>query len=101
MDPDRTGGPATDELLRDVLGTLAATVPVSEDAYQEVRAEWTRRQRRRRRLGLLVATLLVVVADVVGLWALNRSDPGEHLIFDEREPTSQHDDQLAPRVGQP
>lgn len=91
----------TDDRLRDVLDTLAAQVPVSPDAYQEVRAEWSRRQRRRRRLALLIAVVLVLLADVVGLWALNRAEPGGYLIFDDRSPSGQQEEQPVRRVGQP
>ena len=63
----------SDELVRDVLESLAAQVTVSPDAYHEVRSEWVRRQRRRRRLGVIVAIVLVVLADIVGVWALNLS----------------------------
>ncbi|CAA9371468.1 MAG: hypothetical protein AVDCRST_MAG32-552 [uncultured Nocardioides sp.] len=88
------------ELLRETLDTLASHVRVTPGAYHQVRAEWIRRQRRRRRLGVLTATLLVALADAVGLWALNRSDTGNHLIFDDRPP-SQHREPVSPRIGQP
>jgi len=100
MAPD-SSGPGTDEKLRDVLDTLAAGVPISADAYQEVRAEWTRRQRRRRRLAVIVAAVIVLVADVVGLWALNRSDNGGHLIFEDRPPATQPDGPPVRPAGQP
>jgi len=90
----------SDELVRDVLESLAAQVTVSPDAYHEVRSEWVRRQRRRRRLGVLVAIVLVVLADVVGVWALNRSDTGDSVIFDNRNPTQPYDSPV-PHVGQP
>jgi hypothetical protein len=90
----------TDEILRDVLGALADEVAVSPGAYHHVRAEWVRRQRRRKRLGVIVAILLVTLADLAGLWALNRADTGRSLIFDDRAPTGQHP-QPVPRVGQP
>ena len=93
------GGPS-DDLVRDVLETLAAQVSVSPDAYHEVRAEWVRRQRRRKRLGVLIAIVLVALADLVGLWALNRADTGGSLIFDDHAPVQRHD-QPVPRVGQP
>jgi hypothetical protein len=89
-----------DELVRDVLESLAAQVTISPDAYHEVRSEWVRRQRRRRRLGVLVAIVLVVLADVVGVWALNRSDTGDSVIFDNRTPTQPYDSPV-PHVGQP
>jgi len=95
------GGPGTDEKLRDVLGALAAGVPISADAYQEVRAEWTRRQRRRRRLAVIIAVVIVLVADVVGLWALNRSENGGQLIFDDRPPATQPGQPPVQPAGQP
>ncbi len=97
----------SDELVRDVLESWAAQVAVSPDAYHQVRAEWVRRQRRRRRLGVVVAIVLVLLADIVGLWALNRSDTGDSVIFDNRAPApTQLDDarpseRPVPRIGQP
>lgn len=94
-------GPAeSDELLRDVLSSWASSVPVSPDAYHSVRAEWVRRQRRRKRLGVLTATLLVAVADLVGLWALNNSDTDGSLMFDDRPP-AERQEPSTPRIGQP
>jgi hypothetical protein len=95
-----TGAPGSDQVVRDVLGALADRVTISPDAYHDVRAEWVRRQRRRKRLGILVAILLVVVADVVGLWALNRSDSGGAVIFDQHAP-AEPDQAPVPRLGQP
>lgn len=96
----REGGTASDELLRDVLETLASQVSVSPDAYHEVRAEWVRRQRRRKRLGVVIAIVLIALADLIGLWSLNRAETGGSVIFDDRTP-AQHDEQPVPRVGQP
>ena len=90
----------SDELVRDVLESLAARVAVSPDAYHQVRSEWVRRQRRRKRLGVLVAIVLVVLADVVGVWALNRSDTGDSVIFDNGSPTQRRDNPV-PQLGQP
>ena len=96
----RQGGTASDELLRDVLEALASQVSVSPDAYHEVRAEWVRRQRRRKRLGVVIAIALIALADLFGLWALNQTETGGSVIFDDRTP-AHHDDETVPRVGQP
>ncbi|MFF4828968.1 hypothetical protein ACFY20_39710 [Streptomyces sp. NPDC001312] len=57
--------------LRDTLDSLASTVVPSPNAYARARTEWQRRDRRRRSVMLVLAVLIVAVADVVGLWALN------------------------------
>ncbi|WP_419994925.1 hypothetical protein [Streptomyces boninensis] len=57
--------------LRDTLDSLASTTQPSPDAYARARAEWQRRDRRRRLIMLVLAVLTVIVADVVGLWALH------------------------------
>ncbi|NGO70774.1 hypothetical protein G5C65_20940 [Streptomyces sp. SB3404] len=57
--------------LRDTLDSLASTTKPSPNAYVRARAEWQRRDRRRRLVMLVLAVLTVVVADVVGLWALH------------------------------
>jgi hypothetical protein len=90
----------SDELVRDVLESLAAQVTVTPDAYHRVRSEWVRRQRRRKRLGVLVAIVLVVLADIVGIWALNRSDTGDSVIFNNQGPSGVYDSPV-PNVGQP
>ena len=89
-----------DRMVRDVLDALAEQVTISPDAYHDVRAEWVRRQRRRKRLGILVAIVLVVLADVVGLWALDRSEPGSTVIFDRHTPGEPHESPV-PRLAQP
>ncbi|MEV6106156.1 hypothetical protein AB0M28_15765 [Streptomyces sp. NPDC051940] len=60
-----------ENLLRDTLDSLASTTNPSPDAYVRARAEWQRRDRRRRLVMLALAVLIVVVADIVGLWALH------------------------------
>lgn len=54
----------------------------------------------RKRLGIVVASALIVVADVVGLWALNRSDSGPALIFEQHAPANPVQTPT-PRFGQP
>lgn len=73
---------STEERLRDALGTLASGVTVSSDAYRGVQAEWRRRERRRRRTAAAVATALILLADGVGLWALNQASDSDQVIFD-------------------
>ena len=63
--------------LRETLDSLATTVVASPDAYAKARSEWQRRDRRRRFVMLVLTLLIVAVADVIGLWALNSfADPG-------------------------
>lgn len=57
--------------LRETLDSLASTVVPSPDTYTRARSEWQRRDRRRRLVMLVLAVLIVAVADVIGLWALN------------------------------
>lgn len=72
----------TEQRVRDALGSLADGVTVSSDAYRGIQAEWRRRERRRRRTAAAVATALILVADGVGLWALNQASDGDRVIFD-------------------
>lgn len=81
-------GHESDQAVRDALDAIADQVHVSPGAYHTVRAEWLRRQRRRKRLGVLVAILLVVIADVIGVWALNRTDTSAPVIFEQQAPVS-------------
>lgn len=74
------------ERLREALGAVAGTVRPSPDAYQRALADWRRRERRRRLVGLAVATLLLTAADGAGLWALNRSAPQAPVVFDAPAP---------------
>lgn len=88
----------TEQLLRDALAPLIADAQRDPDAARQVIARWKRRERKRR---LVIATLIAVIfttADAIGLWALNRADPGTHIIFSD-SPTVQHDP--VGRLGQP
>jgi len=74
------------ELLREALDAAAGTVRPSPDAYERALADWRRRQRRRRLVGIVVAAVLLAGADGAGLWALNRSAPASPVVFDAPAP---------------
>ena len=80
----------TAERLRQALDAVAGEVRPRKDAYERALHEWRRRERRRRRVAVLLAALLVAAADVVGLWALNRSAGQEprhgRVVFDAPPP---------------
>jgi hypothetical protein len=78
--------PSAEERLRDVLGTLADQVSASPEAYRRAEAEWRRRERRRRTVVIALASVLIAVADVVGLWALNNARSGAPVVFDGPPP---------------
>jgi 4-amino-4-deoxy-L-arabinose transferase-like glycosyltransferase len=79
-------GPDTAERLRQALGAVADGVLARPDAYQRALAEWRRRERRRRLVGVVLACLLVAVADVVGVWALNHSPATAPVVFNAPPP---------------
>ncbi len=64
----------TEDRLRTSLEALAAQTTSSPDAYAKAKREWQRRDRRRRLIMLGVATVVVALADIVGLWALHSHD---------------------------
>jgi hypothetical protein len=88
-----------EDRLREALDALATGVTADPDAYRRVSAEWRRRERRRRLVLAILVAVVFAAADAVGLWALNRADPGSHIIFDEPAPVRQ--DSPVERVGQP
>lgn len=92
-----SGPSGQEDLLRDVLDELAAGVEVSPGAYHAARLRWQRRERRRRRWAASLAIGLVLVADGVGLWALNDARSDARVIFDDQPRTGGND----VRVGQP
>lgn len=92
--------PSTDDRLRDALQALATGVPAASDDYRRASAGWRRRYRRRRLVLAILAAIVFLAADAIGLWALNQTDPDAYVIFsDPKPPPSNH----APvvRVGQP
>jgi hypothetical protein len=81
--------PSTDDRLRDALQALASGVPQKQQApedYRTASSGWRRRERRRRLILAVLVGLVLVLADVVGLWALNRTDPDGHVIFSDPQP---------------
>jgi len=85
---------STDDRLRDALQALASGVPQKEQASADPRADyraassgWRRRERRRRLILAALVGLVLVLADIVGLWALNRTDPDSHVIFSDPQPS--------------
>ena len=78
--------PDTAQRLRQALDAVADGVHSRPDAYQRALAEWRRRERRRRLIGLVLAALLVTAADGIGLWALNRSAAPASVVFDAPPP---------------
>jgi len=76
----------TAQRLRQALDAVAGGVHTRPDAYQRALAEWRRRERRRRLVGVLLACLLLAAADGVGLWALNHAPPPASVVFDAPPP---------------
>jgi hypothetical protein len=70
----------TEQRLRETLDALAAGVAPDRDAYRKVAATWRWRELRRRLMALLLATVIVVAAVVLGLWLLNRA-AAEPVVF--------------------
>lgn len=76
----------TEDLLRETFDALAQQVAPSPTAYKRAAAKWRRREQRRRLLVAILAGLLIVVADVVGLWALNHATVEEQMLWEEPAP---------------
>lgn len=76
-----------EQRLRESLGAFAEQVEASPDSYARAHEAWRRRDRRRRWIALAVATLVILVVDVVGLWALDRAGTSQGgLLFDHPAP---------------
>lgn len=65
---------------------LARDVDVSPDAYRRTQAVWRRRERRRRIVLVVLATLAIGGADAVGLWVLNGTPAHAPIVFDRSAP---------------
>ncbi|GAB3137333.1 hypothetical protein GCM10027290_02890 [Micromonospora sonneratiae] len=77
-----TSGPAgTEQRLREALDAVANNVHAAPDAYQQVRREWHRRERRRRLILAILIAVVFAIADAIGLWALNQTRVDAPVIF--------------------
>lgn len=76
----------TEDRLREALGTLAEQVSASPQAYRRAQAAWRRRERRRRLWVAVVAAVMIALADLVGLWAVNQARSGAPVVFDAPAP---------------
>lgn len=79
----------TEDRLRETLDALATQIDATPPAYGAARAQWRRRERRRRLILAVLIAIVFAVADIIGLWALNRAQDGSQIIFDDR-PVIQH-----------
>ncbi|HZG96165.1 MAG TPA: hypothetical protein VEZ46_15805 [Mycobacteriales bacterium] len=77
---------STEDRLRETLGVLAQQIDSSPTAYKRAAAKWRRREQRRRLYVALLAGLIIVIADIVGLWALNHATTEEQLLWDSPAP---------------
>ena len=82
-----TGPVHTEDQLREVLGKVADGVHAAPDAYQRVQREWRRRERKRRLTLTILVALVFVLADLLGLWALNQYRDQPHIVYIEPVPT--------------
>lgn len=77
-------GGSTEDRLRETLDALAAGIEAAPPAYRNVRAEWRRRERRRRLVLAVLIAIVFALADLIGLWALNQTRDHDPIIFDDR-----------------
>ena len=70
----------TEDLLRQTLNSLVAPIETPPDAYRKASADWRRRERRRKVIAITIATIIVLIADILGLWAFNRASSPEESI---------------------
>ena len=75
-----------EERLRDTLEALARSVEPSPSAYQRALQRWRHMDYRRRLYAAIIAGVIIGLADLLGLWALNQATTGDHIIFDQPVP---------------
>jgi len=95
------GGPSAEERLRETLDSLAGQVSPSPAAYARAHTEWRRRERRRRTQVIALASVIIAVADALGLWALNSARSGSPVVFDSPAPARVHTPAAPPEPPSP
>lgn len=75
-----------EERLRETLDALARSVEPSPAAYRRALHRWREMDYRRRLYAAVIAGVIIVLADVLALWALNRAATSDHLIFEQPAP---------------
>lgn len=70
----------TEQRLSETLDTLAGQVGSSTGAFPRARAEWRRRERRRRLVGAVLAVTVVATANGAALWALSDGSADTHIV---------------------
>jgi hypothetical protein len=89
MTGGRPGGSAAADQLRDVFDALTTEVHSPPNGYPKALAEWRRRERRRRLIVAILATIVFALADIIGLWALSNASIDMHIIFNDVPGTTQ------------
>jgi len=74
--------------LRETLSSLVEDVEPSPGAYRRVQRTWRRRERRRRILVVVLSTLIIGVADAIGIWALNAGPERTPIVYDAPAPVA-------------
>ncbi len=84
-----TGADAAAHELREVFDTLTTSVRGAPNGYPKALTEWRRRERRRRLVVAILATVVFALADAIGLWALSKANVNTHIIFNDRPGVTQ------------
>ena len=95
----------TEQLLRQTLKSVAEAVETSPEAFSRAAADWRRRERRRRFAVACIASVVIAVANILSLWALNRASGTGEVIYDLPVPAPTRTVEIAPlplvRTGLP
>ncbi|MET7599084.1 hypothetical protein ACWERY_05840 [Streptomyces sp. NPDC004082] len=75
---ERTAAEIRTELeLQAALEALAGGVRSAPDVYRSARADWRRRERRRRLVLTVLIAVVFALATLIGLWVLNQTPTAE------------------------